>query len=213
MKRLVLVLIILSAAFYGLVAQASPDAGPTTPGTYNFSEEGYASWYGQEFAGRKTSNGEIYDPSLMTAAHPSLPFGTLATVTNLANGKQVQVRINDRGPFKAGRSIDLSQAAAASIDLVGSGLAKVHIEAISVSSVAEPTTDRKMTIQIISFSVPQSAAIFNANLLELGFDSRVEPSPSGYYRVVIPSVAANTLAALLDKLKTAGFPDVLVRKE
>jgi len=90
--------------------------------------EGNASWYGPGFAGRRTASGEVFDPGQLTAAHRTLPFGTVLRVTNLANGLSVQVRINDRGPFKYDRVIDLSRAAAEEIDMVRSGLARVRVE-------------------------------------------------------------------------------------
>ena len=93
------------------------------------TEEGLASWYGGEFHGRQTANGEIFDTNLLTAAHRTLPFGTMALVTNLDSGKSVTVRINDRGPFVAGRSIDVSKAAAEELGLISSGVARVRIEA------------------------------------------------------------------------------------
>ena len=92
------------------------------------SETGYASYYGDEFNGRKTANGEIFRQSNLTAAHKKLAFGTKVQVTNLANGKSVTVRVNDRGPFVAGRIIDLSKSAAKKIDMVGAGVAKVKIK-------------------------------------------------------------------------------------
>src|SRR5256714_4032051 len=79
---------------------------------------GVASWYGQEFAGRTTANGEIFDPMLMTAAHRTLPFGTLLEVRNPATSESVRVRINDRGPYIGNRMLDLSYAAAKQISLV-----------------------------------------------------------------------------------------------
>jgi rare lipoprotein A len=94
-------------------------------------EEGMASWYGPGFAGRRTANGEVFDPSLLTAAHPSLPFDTRVRVTNLTNGRVTEVRINDRGPFKANRIIDLSRASAEQIGLVRSGVARVRVEVVS----------------------------------------------------------------------------------
>lgn len=93
--------------------------------------EGVASWYGAEFAGRPTANGEIYDPSQMTAAHRTLPFGTFVRVTNTRNGLSTVVRINDRGPFAKGRIIDVSRAAAEVLDMIGPGTAPVRIELIS----------------------------------------------------------------------------------
>jgi rare lipoprotein A len=90
--------------------------------------KGYASFYAKRFAGRKTANGEKYDPTKMTAAHRTLPFGTTVEVTNLNNGKTVEVRINDRGPFKKGRIIDLSSAAAQRLEITDKGVAQVIIE-------------------------------------------------------------------------------------
>lgn len=90
--------------------------------------EGRASWYGPKFAGRKTANGEIFDPNQLTAAHKTLPFGTFVQVHNLENNMSVVVRINDRGPFKPGRIIDLSRAAAESINMISTGTAPVRIE-------------------------------------------------------------------------------------
>jgi rare lipoprotein A len=99
------------------------------PGT--FAEEGMAIWYGKEFQGRKTASGERINMYDLTAAHPSLPFGTRVKVTNLQNGKSVIVRINDRGPNTKGRIIDLSYAAAQKIGMVESGVAKVRIEVLN----------------------------------------------------------------------------------
>ncbi len=95
-----------------------------------FSEEGIASWYGKKFHGRKTSNGEIYDMYAMTAAHKTLPLGVFVQVDNLNNGKTVVVRVNDRGPFVAGRIIDLSYTAASRLGVVGPGTAPVRITAL-----------------------------------------------------------------------------------
>ena len=90
-----------------------------------------ASWYGEPFNGHRTSNGEIYDMYQFTAAHRTLPFGAVLHVTNLSNGKQTEVRINDRGPFVANRVIDLSLSAARAIDMVGPGTAQVRLEMVS----------------------------------------------------------------------------------
>lgn len=88
---------------------------------------GVASWYGQEFAGRSTANGEIFDPKLMTAAHRTLPFGTVVEVRNPKTGESVRVRINDRGPFIRNRVIDLSWAAARKLSLVEAGVGTVEL--------------------------------------------------------------------------------------
>jgi len=88
--------------------------------------------YGDEFHGRKTASGEIFDRNALTAAHPSLPFGTVCRVTNRDNGKSVVVRINDRGPFKGGRIIDLSYAAAKQIGAVQAGVVDVKVEVLKI---------------------------------------------------------------------------------
>jgi rare lipoprotein A len=94
------------------------------------SSTGQASWYGPGFHGRSTASGERFNQNAMTAAHRTLPFGTLVRVTNMRNGRSVIVRINDRGPFTRGRIIDLSVAAARAIDMYSSGVASVRVEAL-----------------------------------------------------------------------------------
>lgn len=91
---------------------------------------GIASWYGPDFHGKSTSNGERYDMNTMTAAHKTLPMNTMVRVTNLRNSKTAIVRINDRGPFVSGRIIDLSKAAANSIAMIGTGTAPVRLEVV-----------------------------------------------------------------------------------
>lgn len=97
------------------------------------SSEGEASWYGPGFAGRRTANGETFDPGQLTAAHRTLPFNSRVRVTHLQSGESVIVRINDRGPFTGGRIIDLSRAAAEQVGLLGSGIARVRLELLSGS--------------------------------------------------------------------------------
>ena len=92
------------------------------------TEIGEASWYGPGFQGKETANGDIFDKTKMTAAHPSLPMGTKAQVTNLYNDKTVEVRINDRGPYAKDRVIDVSKAAAKKLDMRKDGTAQVRIE-------------------------------------------------------------------------------------
>ena len=95
-----------------------------------YHQRGVASWYGKRFHGQKTSSGETYDMYAMTAAHPILPIPSYARVTSVRTGKQVIVRINDRGPFHSNRAIDLSYAAAYRLGLIGTGSGEVEIEAI-----------------------------------------------------------------------------------
>ena len=92
------------------------------------TETGMASFYANKHNGNKTANGERYQSTKLTAAHQTLPFGTMVKVTNLSNGKSVEVRINDRGPYAKGRIIDLSRSAAKKIGMIDAGVAKVKLE-------------------------------------------------------------------------------------
>ena len=107
-----------------------------------YRERGVASWYGRKFHGQKTSTGEIYDMFAMTAAHPTLPLPSYARVTNVANGRSVVVRVNDRGPFLHGRIVDVSYAAATRLDIAQRGSGEVIVESIlpgdASPSVARP---------------------------------------------------------------------------
>lgn len=96
--------------------------------------EGYASYYADEFHGRKTANGETFDMHAMTAAHRTLPFGTKVRVTNTSTGKSVVVRINDRGPFKDDRIIDLSLAAAKQVGMIGPGTVWVQLDILELGT-------------------------------------------------------------------------------
>jgi rare lipoprotein A len=96
-------------------------------------ETGLASWYGPGFHGKLTASGEVFNQEKFTAAHRTLPWGSRVKVTNLENGKSVDVRINDRGPFGKGRIIDVSRAAARVLGIVGSGIATVRVESIADS--------------------------------------------------------------------------------
>jgi rare lipoprotein A len=104
------------------------------PSSNGYHERGVASWYGSKFHGRRTSSGEPYDMHLATAAHKSLPLPTYAEVTNLDNGKKVVVKINDRGPFKDDRLIDMSYGAALRLGMTGTGTARVDVRVIDVSA-------------------------------------------------------------------------------
>jgi rare lipoprotein A len=105
------------------------DKGSAATTKPSHKEVGEASWYGPGFQGNETANGETFDQNKMTAAHPTLPMGTKAEVTNLENDKKVEVRINDRGPYVGNRAIDLSRAAARKLDMEDDGTTQVKIEA------------------------------------------------------------------------------------
>jgi rare lipoprotein A (peptidoglycan hydrolase) len=110
--------------FFGMFRSQQPDPQPAVVA----SQMGRASWYGPDFHGKPTANGETYDMYSMTAAHKSLPFGTKLRVTNLDNGQQCVVRVNNRGPFVGGRIIDLSKGAAREIGLISRGIARVRLD-------------------------------------------------------------------------------------
>src|SRR5262245_66003415 len=121
MKRLSLALLALGVMGCAASHQMTPPQE---------AQVGVASYYGRAHDGRRTASGERFDMHAMTAAHPTLPFGTRVRVTNLTNGRRAVVRINDRGPHKGKRIIDLSYAAARELGLVGAGVAKVRLEVV-----------------------------------------------------------------------------------
>lgn len=126
-----------------------------------YKATGTASWYGKQFHGKKTSSGERFDMNALSAAHTVLPIPSYARVTNLANGKSVVVRVNDRGPFHAGRIIDLSYAAAQKLDMTASGMAQVQVESLVAGVPLPPTTVAKSTSSSSSASpspAPSSSA-------------------------------------------------------
>ncbi len=166
--RLFILLLLAAMGFCGCRSTSTPPSGrlepppASTPGypkpyrvngvwyqpipdAYGFKQSGTASWYGRKFHGRQTSNGETYDMYGISAAHKTLPFGTMVRVTNLRNGRQLDVRINDRGPFVKSRIIDLSYGAAQKLGLVGPGTAPVEIVALAAPtrSVAQPGGGRQ----------------------------------------------------------------------
>ena len=121
-----------------MLALALGCAGARRGGAPNWREEGLASWYGADFHGRRTANGERYNMYAMTAAHKTLPLGTDVTVTHRQSGRRVRVRINDRGPFVAGRVIDLSLAAAKALGSAEAGVVPVLLEAALPGSAFAP---------------------------------------------------------------------------
>lgn len=119
-------LFLLALSGCGSAPRSSASAPPS-----GHTETGQASFYGDEFHGRKTANGERFDQSKLTAAHKRLPFGSMVRVTNTQNGKSVLVRVNDRGPFVTGRIIDLSSSAFRSIASLSAGVVPVRIEVVN----------------------------------------------------------------------------------
>jgi rare lipoprotein A len=140
------VLLLCAAAALTFGCASSGPKGPPAPGT---TLTGVASWYGPGFHGRRTSNGERYDMDRLTAAHKTLPFGTLVEVRNLDNDRTVVVRINDRGPHVKRRIIDLSRAAAEAIDMVGPGTARVALKILRYDAVTADSP--RYTVQVGAF--------------------------------------------------------------
>jgi peptidoglycan lytic transglycosylase len=127
MRRAVVVLV---AVALGCATRPPAPVPPSPPPPARPAQEGTASWYGAESQGQRTADGERFDERSLTAASPSLPIGTRARVTNVANGRSVVVRINDRGPNAKHRVIDLSYAAARALGMVGHGTARVRVEVV-----------------------------------------------------------------------------------
>ncbi len=123
-----------------------------------FKQRGMASWYGKKFHGHKTSSGELYDMYKMTAAHPTLPIPSYARVTNLATNKQIIVRINDRGPFHAGRIIDLSYTAALKLGYLGKGSSMMEVERLLPEDIAKMAENRENQANVVSTDVVAAGA-------------------------------------------------------
>lgn len=198
---------------------------------------GIASWYGPGFHGNRTANGEIYDQYELTAAHPSLPLGTRVMVTNLENGRAVEVRINDRGPFVGGRAIDLSYAAARALRMVGPGTARVRVEVLpaeivvaradafvpappipvrlAVPPAPEPPTT-SYTIEVASLSDAGRAQHLRQVLARRFPDAFVTPlrgAAGSWYRVRIGPYPVRTAAlARAEDVTRLGYPAIIVEE-
>ena len=192
-----------------------------------YEEKGEASWYGGNFHGRKTANGEIYDMHALTAAHKTLPFNTWVKVTNLSNNREVQVRINDRGPFAYNRIIDLSYTAAKKLNLVGPGKAPVLVEALGTAEertisgrveqvLVQPKSYRegRFTIQVGSFRESGNAEKLAARLRRDYGVAQVEAFDRGdavFYRVQVGDLHnLNDASDLQRRLDRQGYRDSFV---
>jgi rare lipoprotein A len=171
-------------------------------------QEGYASWYGGKFNGRLTSNGEVFDTNVKTAAHKTLPFGSIVKVVNLENGKSTVVRINDRGPFVEGRIIDLSRAAAEELGMVSQGIAKVSVQVVDFMRGLD-----LYAIQIGSYSQERNAEAARRVLEEAGFIVFLEKNPIGNIRVQVKGIKEKDIAAARSRLEELGFRNPLVKKD
>jgi peptidoglycan lytic transglycosylase len=169
-------------------------------------QKGLASWYGPDFHGKLTSNGEIYNMHALTAAHKTLPFGAYVRVTNLNNGKSIVVRINDRGPFVKGRIIDLSYAAAKKLGTDITGVAPVKIKVLKKYSPKK--SSQKFSIQVGSFSLKKNAKILKRKLQENYrnvYISKIKISSNTYYRVRIKARSVNSAEKIAKKLMKQGY--------
>jgi rare lipoprotein A len=209
MKRIILFCVSALWVTVFCAAQSSQVSG-----AHPFRQEGIASWYGAEFDGRPTASGEPFNSALLTAAHPSLPFGTVLKVTNKHNDLTVTVRVNDRGPFVAARIIDLSRAAAEVLDMLSTGTAPVTVEAVAAQAAAQAVPAREQAAPAVSAASGQAAAQSSSlsgapasQVPAIYIIGAVPPAESaGSYRLQvgaykIPRNAIDTL----EKLKNAGL--------
>ena len=197
------------------------------PTAIAYDEVGTASWYGEKFHGRPTACGEPYDMNQLTAAHKTLPLGTYLKIINIENSKKVVVRINDRGPFVAGRIVDLSYKAAQILDIVNPGTAKVRIEAIipkEEEQLGEASCVKKNSehnfrygnfiIQVGAFQHLTTALQYQKKLLNEFEMVHIQPVVTGgkaYYRVQV-GIFKDLIVAQKKRedLKETGFKDAFV---
>lgn len=185
-----------------------------------FVEEGIASWYGRDFHGRSTSSGEPYNMYSMTGAHKILPMHTRLEVTNLENGRSIQIRVNDRGPFVRGRIVDLSRKAADELGISGAGTARVRIVAIGGGSGPLPRENDAprnapgvFYVQVASYTDPEQARWLSETLRRQGYPgSRVQSAYVGgrnYWRVQLGAFnsmhAANSAQGRLEREFPSSF--------
>ncbi|MEJ2384550.1 MAG: septal ring lytic transglycosylase RlpA family protein [Xanthomonadales bacterium] len=177
-----------------------------------YHERGIASWYGSKFHGRRTSSGEPYDMHLATAAHKTLPLPTYAEVTNLDNGRKVIVKINDRGPFKDDRIIDLSYGAALRLDMIATGTARVEVRAIDTG--ARPDAPVRLAsagapgtwLQAGAYSRRDGARDLERQLERAGLGPVTIEHGGGLYRVHMGPYASPTEAQrIIERTVELGF--------
>lgn len=192
-------------------SQGSTPRSPSPPLTHaslapiGLIETGIASWYGDPYHGRRAASGEIFDKEKLTAAHRTLPFETWLEVTNLENGKRVIVRIIDRGPFVAGRIIDLSQAAGREVDLIRLGVAKVSIRVIdppdeqtqAASRTVASVATAPFAVQAGAFADRARAELLSLRMAQEYGDSRVIAGPNALWRVIVGRALSHEQAAAL----------------
>ncbi len=214
--------LILFTLFSPLLACSLPPAKvslPTAPAAGSrASQTGIASWYGPGFHGRPTASGAIYDQHELTAAHQTLPLGTKVMVTNLDNGKTIEVTINDRGPFAKGRIIDLSFAAARTLGMIGPGTIPVRIEVIDSGPYRIQTIRESLdyTLQLGSFAELENAQKLRDQLIQSYPEVSIVPLHSKdliFYRVQFGTFSNRTEAEeQARQLASRGFPVIIMEK-
>ena len=182
------------------------------------SNSTFASYYGEPFHGRPTASGEIFDMNAYTAAHKTLPFGTMLEVTNLENGKSVVVKINDRGPFVGNREIDLSRAAAEVLGMIGQGIARVSIRQISQQDFKQPEAERMPEASSVAQESPEvevSPAVPNAKQENLVYvPTTAEETKGVLWRIQVGSFTREENALqLVIKLRDVGFEPAYEKTE
>jgi rare lipoprotein A len=166
----------------------APVPSPNNLGKPVSTEVGLASWYGPPYAGRKGADGTVYDQNAMTAAHLTLPMGTMVRVTNLTNNESVVVRITDRGPFVRGRIIDLSLAAAKATGVYRAGVAKVRVDAYAAPVHANAVPGGRWCVQVGAFAHESDAVKLKEDLLRRYATAKVIefPGPTGHWVRISP---------------------------
>jgi rare lipoprotein A len=191
------------------------------PSSSGFVQQGLASWYGGKFHGRTTANGERFDMYRLTAAHKTLPFDTRVRVTNLQNGRDTLVRINDRGPFVRGRIIDLSYGAARGLGMVEDGVVPVRIEALGrgTGRVGQPVKPHNyewgdFTVQVGAFIRPENALRLRSSLRPRYRHATLSVfyrGPQRFYRVQVGQYSRLGQARdAARKLQAQGYADAFV---
>ena len=196
------------AALAVLVLLAGGCAGTRRPAATppDLAEVGEASWYGIEERGRPTASGEPMDPGALTAAHRTLPFGTIVEVTNVESGASVQVRINDRGPFVGSRVIDLSHEAARRLGILSKGVAQVRLTVTNIP----PRTP--FTVQVAAFGRRQAAEEFSEKLRADGYSGVEVIRGDGVHRVRVGRFMKRSDAELTARaLKRHGYEVLVVQ--
>jgi rare lipoprotein A len=168
--------------------EAAPAPVPGNLGRPVSSEMGLASWYGPPYAGRKGADGTVYDQNAMTAAHLTLPMGSMVRVTNLANNVSVVVKITDRGPFVRGRIIDLSLAAAKATGVYRAGVARVRVEAFAPPVRANAVPGGRWCVQVGAFARESDAVKLKEDLMRRYTTAKVIefPGPTGHWVRINP---------------------------